>query len=169
MCTACEVRTEAILPNQRTLGEKLLQIGGERVVWRECEPHLDDLAAHGELMTGRVRKRRGQPNECHTNAAEIWASDVDRYQICTGYGLSTDGRWRQHSWLRDAKGLIETTVSRTHYFGIVLTPQSAAHFWLVNFLHPLFPEPMKILFDVGRTVRDRHPSGQPSPTASVSE
>jgi hypothetical protein len=169
MCVVCDAKKEAALPAQKSLEKKLLQIGGERVVWRDFDPYLPLLVTSGALLTGRVRKRRGQPSECHANTAEIWASDVDRYQICTGYGLSTDGLWRQHSWLRDAKGLIETTESRTHYYGVVLSPQIAARFWLVN-IHPSrFPGPMKILLDVGQAVLDRLPSGQPNQTASVSQ
>jgi hypothetical protein len=48
--------------------------------------------------------------------------------IATGYGLSEDGLWRQHSWLWNGKKVLETTVPRTIYFGVMLNDVEAARF-----------------------------------------
>ena len=49
----------------------------------------------------------------------------------TGYALSDDGLWRQHSWLIAKPGrrwtVIETTCRRLLYYGVVLTEEEARH------------------------------------------
>ena len=43
--------------------------------------------------------------------------------MATGYALSEDGLWRSHSWgltqARNRAVIIETTVSRERYFGVM--------------------------------------------------
>lgn len=48
--------------------------------------------------------------------------------IGSGYALSADGLWRQHSWgiLRD--GILETTERRIKYFGLILQDERANRF-----------------------------------------
>ena len=61
----------------------------------------------------------------------------------TGYALSDDGLWRQHSWglLTDDR-VVETTVARLRYFGAILTDPAAAEFVLANFVVPREGEDM---------------------------
>jgi hypothetical protein len=41
--------------------------------------------------------------------------------ICTGYALTRDGMWRQHSWVYTRSGtVVETTVKRVQYFGFIM-------------------------------------------------
>lgn len=58
--------------------------------------------------------------------------EFDIVGIATGYALSGDGLWRQHSWgvLRD--GIFETTETRLKYFGIVLQGERADYFAAAN-------------------------------------
>jgi hypothetical protein len=58
-----------------------------------------------------------------------YLADTRAYQITTGYGLTADdGLWRQHSWLWDGKRVVETTVERDIYFGVVLDRVAAPGF-----------------------------------------
>jgi hypothetical protein len=43
-------------------------------------------------------------------------------RIASGYALTGDGLWRQHSWGVDAADgrVIETTVRRVRYYGVIL-------------------------------------------------
>jgi hypothetical protein len=128
------------------LGDLLLSHGGEFVVFREPEdPDLEILLSRGQLFTERVRKRTGmEPHECHMNAAELWAQDPQRCKLVTGYALGGD-RWRQHSWCRDDKGLVETTVKCDKYFGAVLDDAFALDFWLFEHLLVAYPVAAKML------------------------
>jgi hypothetical protein len=79
------------------------------------------------------------PHECHANAA-FWEQNRGQFPVAivSGYALSEEGLWRQHSWLI-AKPyrrwtVIETTVRRVLYYGVVLTDAEAAHHADCNFL-----------------------------------
>ena len=67
----------------------------------------------------------GKPSKCHANSANLWEQNKDITRICTGYALSKDGMWRQHSWLVWHKArsnqIVETTVKRIAYYGFVMT------------------------------------------------
>jgi hypothetical protein len=66
---------------------------------------------------------------CHQNIAAIWKFQRPRIvSIATGYALSEDGLWRQHSWGILREGLLETTAERRRYFGILLSGSEADHF-----------------------------------------
>src|SRR5262249_7341694 len=111
------------------LEAKLLAIGGSRVV-PEPDPDIDLLVQHGQVMAGKPPKKvRGRPSMCHHNVALRYLADPRTYQIATGYVLTAeDGLWRQHSWLWDGKRVVETTVERDVYFGVVLDRVDAAGF-----------------------------------------
>jgi hypothetical protein len=53
-------------------------------------------------------------------------------KITTGWALSDDGLWRQHSWILRGKTVIETTETRVRYFGVTLTDAEAEQFWNDN-------------------------------------
>lgn len=114
---------------------KILESGGTYILW---EPQDDDIARYGTrgqaFGAERVTKRRGLPSQCHRNAALLWEVHPKRYRITTGYALSEDGMWRQHTFLTRKDGsVIETTAPREKYFGYVLNDQEAARFFLANF------------------------------------
>lgn len=107
---------------------QLLLIGGSDVVppvvleWR-----IVDLMLHACQHAGAdALFVAGEPSNCHDNVANLW---VERVTACghevasawTGYALSDDGLWRQHSWAMTTDGrVIETTVGRTVYMGVPL-------------------------------------------------
>ena len=92
-----------------------------------CE-FLPDLIEEGCLHEGKVRMTYGRPSRCHDNVMQQWRSK--RFSaIGTGFGLSADGLWREHSWGLSRNGtIVETTANRTAYFGIRLVGDEAAAF-----------------------------------------
>lgn len=115
------------------LRRKLLSIGGADVVSTfTADPLLDALLDEGQLCKGKVRKVRGRQSDCHGNAVRLWRKGKV-VAIGSGYGLSRDGLWRQHSWARAEDGaILETTVRRTRYFGLEYSGDEGDH--LADFL-----------------------------------
>ena len=59
----------------------------------------------------------------------------DAVAVGTGYALSRDLLWREHSWAWDRDGrLIETTETRTRYFGIRMDGPEAE--WFADWIDP---------------------------------
>ena len=71
-------------------------------------------------------------SRCHSNCAHIWNCKPKEYKIVTGWALSDDGIWRQHTWLLRSKAIVETTSPREKYYGFVLTDEEANQFWWAN-------------------------------------
>ena len=120
------------------LVNKLLSIGGERVV-EVYETDLEKLLTRGEIITGRIRsvKRWMKPCRCHQNSATFFKNYVsekgkENINIITGWGLSEDGLWRQHTWLKIKNEIIETTVKRKIYFGVILKDKEIDEFCFFN-------------------------------------
>jgi hypothetical protein len=139
-------RVEEVLPLSPHLGklrDRLLGFGGLEVVlprYADFEPSMrarDDyysceLLVRGQQWPGTaaiVDERVA--SACHQNVAT--AALAGRGSIVTGYSLSSDGLWREHSWLLDlalapAHELVETTVLRLLYFGFVLNAEERRRF-----------------------------------------
>jgi hypothetical protein len=91
------------------------------------------LLESGFLTGGPIVLKAMKSSSCHQNVASLWRGrKFGIVGIATGYALSEDGLWRQHSWgvLRD--GVLETTETRAKYFGIVLQGEKADHFAVCN-------------------------------------
>lgn len=105
------------------LRDRLLTFGGDSVCLTHGEPDVEEIMELGQLWHGYgARRERGRASRCHHNAAALWKEKG--YRICTGYALSDDGMWRQHSWCIDRRPrttkIVETTDTRVLYFGYVL-------------------------------------------------
>ena len=115
------------------LERKLLMYGGIRLVYRH-EPDLQLLLERGELLEGCTELVAGESRQCHLNAARLWIKQRKELAIVIGYALSEDGLWRQHSWLIRHKPdpgeacLIETTLRRVKYFGVILNEAESERF-----------------------------------------
>lgn len=121
-------------PRHGELYDLLLSHGGVAVTARH-EEDIGKLLGRGYARSGRgVKLAKGAPSQCHRNTALLWDANRSRSTIVTGWALSDDGIWRQHSWVKDmeADRLYETTEKRTLYFGFDLTPEEAEDFYQNN-------------------------------------
>jgi hypothetical protein len=123
------------------LNEILLSYGGKRALLYGVEIDLEDIIERGQLWLGDHSKSvRGYNCQCHHNSASLWDKHKDNpkknIKVATGYALSDDGLWRQHSWcvlVRAKKNLIlESTTERLAYFGFVLTDEESKIFLQKN-------------------------------------
>jgi hypothetical protein len=118
------------------LKEKLLSFGGQAVVLHSDEPHLHDEEPHLQQIIERgyiedganPLLARGAQSACHYNAYRLWLAQPEKTILCTGYALSDDGVWRQHSWAKYNGRIVETTVPRVAYFGFELTAEESEAF-----------------------------------------
>lgn len=111
----------------------LLGFAGEDTCLNMGSEGLKDckrLIADGQFWLGKSAKMmKGEVGHCHSNSAKLYSINKDNFdvRICTGYALSDDGMWREHSWLirhyPRSNEIIETTKKRICYFGWVLTPE----------------------------------------------
>lgn len=113
----------------------LLAFGGDYVNVLGYDDAIPALLSRGQLWSGRgAAMEPGARSRCHANAARLWAADPASTLVATGYALSEDGLWREHSWgIRVDPGspevqVIETTTPRVAYFGFVLTDAEAKGF-----------------------------------------
>lgn len=119
-------------PHQE-LKDILLDIGGWAACVPNIEPDLEKIMIRGRRFPGKSITMKGQPSRCHSNSAFCWDANRKECKICTGYALTRDGMWRQHSWCRTNSGIIvETTVKRVQYFGYIMTEDECEQFILEN-------------------------------------
>lgn len=117
------------------LKHRLLALGGEAVILPPVERDYENIMERGTaFLKTNLSLSPGRSNECHKNAAKLWAASNGRLQIGTGYGLSEDGAWRQHSWAYSSRDqqVHETTEPMALYFGFILTDEEAAEFETEN-------------------------------------
>lgn len=120
------------------LKKLLLDFGGEATCLAGYEEDLDCLMQYGQFWIGNnIKMMRGLPSQCHSNSSRCWEENKDIAKICTGYALSDDGMWRQHSWVlwmkQRSNQIVETTVPRIAYFGYVMTDEQCEEFAENNF------------------------------------
>jgi hypothetical protein len=88
------------------------------------------IGDHGSVIPDSVRIvcRPGARSECHANAVALWRRG-EAIAIGTGFALSDDSLWREHSWAWSEMGeLIETTEQRVRYFGLRFEGEGAELF-----------------------------------------
>ena len=112
---------------------RLLDFAGEAVCLPGYEEDLENILEYGQFWLGYNAERvKGEPCKCHQNSARIWIQNKNETVICTGYALSVDGMWRQHSWLIHRKArsnkIVETTRPRVLYYGFAMTPEMCEMF-----------------------------------------
>ncbi|MTD47152.1 hypothetical protein GKE82_23405 [Conexibacter sp. W3-3-2] len=111
------------------LARRLAGRGRRLIVACGVDPEMDQLLRDG-LLTDPPRAvlLRGAAHGCHANAAFLVQAGR-AHTLATGWALSDDGLWRQHSWALDRDGLIiETTEPRQQYFGVELTGPALQQF-----------------------------------------
>ena len=123
-----------IQPDLRRLKTILLRLGGDFVVPpAKPDPDIPALWKYGFLMAAPIKLKVMESSSCHKNVAQVWRRRKRKLVgVATGYALSEDGLWRQHSWGILRESIFETTVSRLKYFGIVLQAAKADRFADLN-------------------------------------
>jgi hypothetical protein len=121
-------------PEIKILRKLLLRIGGEELVARpQPDRDVPILVEYGFVMAGPVITKPMGLGDCHRNLAHVWRNRRSQLAgIGTGYALSNDGLWRQHSWGVRREGIFETTEDRLKYFGILLQGPVADSFAATN-------------------------------------
>lgn len=113
----------AVDPRWRELGRRLLNIGGT-VVCALPEEDMENLLAHGRtwvMPQAEIRLMKGDKSRCHQNTLYLKNANPSLH-ACTGWALSNDGIWRQHSWCVDEDWrVVETTSRRVAYHGFIMT------------------------------------------------
>jgi hypothetical protein len=110
------------------LHERLLSFGGAFALVLSTELDHHNLLSRGRLFSSKgLCVKLGRDSRCHWNVAALYAAKSN-IQICYGYGLSPDGLWRQHSWVSDRKGIVETTERRVLYYGYRLSAAEAERY-----------------------------------------
>jgi len=114
----------------------LLSNGGALAVPpRDPDPLLGMLQEQGTVHSSlNVIYVGGNDSDCHRNVAALWRSGQAAF-IGTGYALSDDELWREHSWAWDHQGqLLETTMARSCYFGLRFEVKNCQ--WFVDWVDP---------------------------------
>lgn len=137
---SCSRHSEKEYRQFQQLHQVLLAVGGTETCFPAFEEDMEKILERGYYRSKSSRLLQGTPSRCHANVAELWENnhrDKD-VTICTGYALSSDGMWRQHSWLlhryiggstrQHREQVVETTVKRLAYYGFELTDAEAQEF-----------------------------------------
>jgi len=125
-------------PHRQQL-KHVLKTAGFAVIIDDEDETIDCMLTRGEFIEPKEAKYvAGYPNQCHYNSACYWSNNSDICSLMTGYALSSDGMWRQHSWCllqkdpRSDKSIkdtvVETTAHRLLYYGFRLTNKEAESF-----------------------------------------
>ena len=121
----------------KKLAEKILSFAGHQVIMPSIEDDLDKIQQRGLFCDGKHSIiKKGLPSQCHRNSCDLYEYENRKdFFIMTGYALSDDGYWYQHSWCIDYKNnhIIETTEPRLAYFGFVMTHDECDDFCFDNF------------------------------------
>jgi hypothetical protein len=112
------------------LRDLLLKLDGTHLVApTEPDPDVDNLLVNGSVIEGTVHLEEMAENSCHWNVATLWLQKKENLvAVATGYALSADGLWRQHSWGMRNNAILETTRTRTCYFGLLMEGADADAF-----------------------------------------
>lgn len=107
----------------------LLDIGGKEVVPNR-ETMAKELINEGEVIDfNSIEVVKGRSNQCHKNSCLLYQQNNCITHIGTGWALSDDDFWRQHSWaIKNNDTIVETTVPREIYYGICMNDERAEKF-----------------------------------------
>lgn len=122
----------ATQPALNYLYGRLLEVGGKAVAARYEEDAEKILERGVEMSPKGLKMMMGDRSACHANTARLYETNQKQVRIVTGYALSSDQVWRQHTWGLWGKKIVETTEKRIAYFGFVLTPEETEAFCRYN-------------------------------------
>lgn len=127
----------------KKLEKLLLSFDGQIVNLPDIEEDIDNILKFGQLWNGWSNTifMKGSPSQCHRNATDLYYAnydnpDIKALTIATGYAMSNDGIWRQHSWLLRKNprsiSIIETTEKQLLYFGFAMSDDILEDFLYYN-------------------------------------
>ena len=119
----------------RQLAKTLIGISGTHVSLPVIEEDINAILTRSRAWDHPdITMRRGRACHCHGNSCDLWDANRDRLVLCTGYALSKDGIWRQHSWCwwPGQDRIAETTTKREVYYGFEMTDDEAEQFCIDN-------------------------------------
>jgi hypothetical protein len=122
-------------PRLEVLERRLLDLGGLMALLFRSDPDIGRVLERGRYFPGSgARMCRGGDSACHGNAGLLFVESGGAVRIATGYALSDDGLWRQHSWGVAAEdwSVVETTLRRVRYYGFVLSDAEMLMFTVQN-------------------------------------
>jgi len=124
------------MPHLGTLEKRLKAVDPDRylIFMPETECFVEYLVEFGHIFKMPVQLNRREPSSCFSNVAAIYLHNPSM-EVAVGYvgGLGKDDLWRQHAWLVDDGKIIETTLKRRLYFGVILpTPEMIHEFVFSN-------------------------------------
>lgn len=124
------------------LKKRLLSFGGDMTCLPTQEDDIIEILNRGQFWIAKknnIERITGEICQCHKNSCRLYEEnkeDID-IRICTGYALSPDGLWRQHSWLvtilNGKAKIIETTIKWLCYYGYVMTEKECEDFCDKNY------------------------------------
>lgn len=120
------------------MAERLLQMGGVDAVQPDGDTQIAKVLERGLLHEGKVVRLLGEPNQCHANASQVWIKSDGDALLCTGYALTENQSWLQHSWcvatVEDhGQVILETTdPDWKKYFNVVLDEEESFVFAIAN-------------------------------------
>jgi hypothetical protein len=143
-------------PRRVELERRLLGLGGTIALLFLADPQIGELLDRGRYFPGAgALMRLGEPSACHANTAMMFVRSRGEVRVASGYALTPDGLWRQHSWGVDVEDgrILETTCRRVRYYGYVLNDvESAMRLLAIKGSGALWPEEVKAVRRFLRTV-----------------
>lgn len=141
-----EIRMTPVREKMIELRNRLIDVAGEEMCMTYDEEDINEILEYGQFWIGGKKKtimKKGEPSQCHRNSCNLYDANKNNSSlngilaIATGYALSKDGMWRQHSWLVLKKArsykIIETTQERELYFGFVMDEEMCEKFCYENY------------------------------------
>src|SRR5262249_24384023 len=116
-------------PRRAELERRLLGLRGTIALLFLPDPQIGELLDRGRYFPAAgALMWLGEPSASHANAAMMFVQSTGEVRIDSGYALSADGLWRQHSWGVDVEDgrILETTERRVRYYGYVLNDAESA-------------------------------------------
>jgi len=127
-------------PQLITLRQRLLELGGLEVCFREDDALANVLIEHGALFSTEGLQVRHVDYLCdERDVALLCAESENQIEICHGYSRNPNGLWVQHHWGFEAGRIVETTWPRHSYFGVVVDMN-----WTIAFMTAMAPELIEV-------------------------
>lgn len=122
---------------QKQLEKILLDLNGNSVKFGiDTKQELQQMIDNGRFKNTdglKVYKTGMLPNQCHRNSVVLKLKKKS-YQIFTGYALTDENVWLQHTWCANSfTNIVETTQPFRRYYGYQLKGEELLTFINENY------------------------------------